>query len=74
MPHHGSKYQDGPFLQRTGARVSLVSVGAQNDYGHPAAGTLQVLRSMGSRVLRTDEVGAIALVDRSGALAFVTER
>lgn len=74
VPHHGSKYQDEPFLRRTHARLSLVSVGVRNDYGHPATGTLQLLRSMGSRVLRTDEVGAIAIVDRDGTLAFVTER
>ena len=73
VPHHGSRYQDPTFLQQVGAAVSLVSVGAGNDYGHPAADTLAVLRSAGSHVLRTDEVGGIALVTRDGRLSVVSE-
>jgi competence protein ComEC len=74
VPHHGSRYQDPTFLTAVGAGVALVSVGAGNDYGHPAADTVSVLRSGGSRVLRTDEVGSIALVTRNGRLSVVSER
>ena len=52
VPHHGSRYQDEPWLLSLGARVALVSVGADNDYGHPAAAL--PLEAAGARVLRTD--------------------
>ena len=38
MPHHGSRYQD--LAADFGARIAVVSVGADNDYGHPAEATL----------------------------------
>ncbi len=38
VPHHGSGDVDPGFLAAVGARVGLVSVGADNDYGHPAPG------------------------------------
>ena len=44
VPHHGSRYQDEDWLLSLGARVALVSVGADNDYGHPAAETLDAAR------------------------------
>jgi competence protein ComEC len=36
VPHHGSRYQDLPFLASLGARLAVISVGADNAYGHPA--------------------------------------
>ena len=41
--------------------MALVSVGANNDYGHPASSTLHALTRLGSRVLRTDEEGDVAI-------------
>ena len=35
VPHHGSRHQDLDFLLGLRARLALVSVGADNDYGHP---------------------------------------
>lgn len=61
VPHHGSAYQDEGFLTSTGARVALVSVGADNDYGHPADGTVADLEASGARVLRTDEDGDLVV-------------
>ena len=43
VPHHGSRYQDLAFLDSLGARIAVVSVGADNDYGHPAEATLDDL-------------------------------
>ena len=40
VPHHGSRYQDLPFLQSLHARLAVISVGADNDYGHPAPETV----------------------------------
>jgi competence protein ComEC len=72
VPHHGSRYQDLPFLQSLRARLALISVGAGNDYGHPAAETVAGLASTGERVLRTDLEGTIAVVERDGRLTAVT--
>ena len=49
VPHHGSRYQDPEFLAVAHARVALISVGAGNDYGHPAAQTVASLASSGDR-------------------------
>ena len=68
VPHHGSRYQDLPFLLGLGARVALVSVGEDNDYGHPAASTLEPLAASGAEVLRTDLDGDVAVAIRNGEL------
>ena len=36
VPHHGSRYRTSTGSSRCDAEVALVSVGADNDYGHPA--------------------------------------
>jgi len=72
VPHHGSRYQDPAFLAGLGARVALVSVGTGNDYGHPAAETLDLLDEAGARVLRTDRDGDLAVVLRDGRIGTLT--
>ena len=74
VPHHGSRYQDLPFLASLGARLAVISVGADNDYGHPAPETVAALAQTGARVLRTDIDGAVAVVERDGRLAAVSRR
>ena len=74
VPHHGSRYQDLPFLASLGARLAVVSVGADNDYGHPAPETVAALAKTGARVLRTDTDGAVAVVEHDGRLRAVSRR
>jgi len=74
VPHHGSARQERAFFAATGATVAVTSSGVDNDYGHPAAGTLQLARSLGMTVLRTDQHGTAAIVWRQGKLAAVTQR
>ena len=74
VPHHGSAHQDPGFLAATRARVAVASAGADNDYGHPAPRTTQLLTSLGMTVLRTDRQGSVAITERNGALAAVTQR
>jgi competence protein ComEC len=59
--HHGSKFQDESFTRALSPAISVISVGAGNSYGHPAPETIQSLTRLGSRVLRTDLDGAIAI-------------
>ena len=61
--HHGSRSGTSvPFVRALHPAVGLVSVGADNSYGHPAPVTIQTLRAAGIQVLRTDLDGAIAVV------------
>jgi competence protein ComEC len=55
-----------------GARFAVISVGADNDYGHPAPETVSALASTDARVLRTDRDGSIAVVEDGGRLTAVT--
>ena len=59
--HHGSRFQDESFTRALSPTISIISVGAGNSYGHPAPETIQSLTRLGSRVLRTDLDGAIAI-------------
>ena len=74
LAHHGSAFQDKGMLDAVGAGAVLVSVGAGNDYGHPNGAVLARLARRGARIMRTDQVGDIAIVTRAGALAMVGER
>ncbi|MFB9776828.1 ComEC/Rec2 family competence protein [Brevibacterium otitidis] len=72
-PHHGSGDIDEAFFHAARPRLGIVSVGADNTYGHP---TTRALAAFGaSPVLRTDECATIVIdVDRqvtSGCQSFV---
>jgi competence protein ComEC len=65
VSHHGSRYQDLAFMRALHPRISIISVGAGNTYGHPAVQTLEALARLGSEVLRTDIDGAVAVQVRN---------
>lgn len=62
VPHHGSAYSDPAFLQAVHAQLALVSVGRDNDYGHPSPLLIAELARLGVPVRRTDQDGDIAVV------------
>ncbi|MCW2508850.1 MAG: hypothetical protein JWP68_1998 [Modestobacter sp.] len=66
VPHHGSADADPEFLAASGAALALVSVGADNTYGHPADRLLDWLAADGMRTYRTDQDGDVAVVGRAG--------
>ncbi|MEW2352761.1 ComEC/Rec2 family competence protein [Spirillospora sp. NPDC029432] len=72
VPHHGARAQDPAFFAAARAAVSIVSAGRDNDYGHPAPATLDLLRRHGMRVHRTDQEGDVAVVRTRGGIAVVT--
>jgi competence protein ComEC len=72
VPHHGSRYQDLDFLTSLDAEVALVSVGADNDYGHPADVVLDALAADGSEVRRTDTDGDVLVVTDGDGVSTVT--
>ncbi|MBL8983929.1 MAG: MBL fold metallo-hydrolase, partial [Gemmatimonadetes bacterium] len=72
--HHGSHSSTSPaFLDAVSPRVALVSVGRDNDYGHPSPGVLQRLDAHGAHVLRTDDEGTIVLSTDGLSLEVRTE-
>ncbi len=73
VAHHGSADQEPALYQAIAARVALLSVGADNDYGHPRSETLDMLASLGATVLRTDQRGRILLGQHDGALQVWTD-
>jgi competence protein ComEC len=71
VSHHGSAYQEPDFLDAVAPRIALVSVGRDNDYGHPSPSVLARLAGRGARVVRTDVSGDIAVVLDRGRLSVV---
>jgi competence protein ComEC len=71
VAHHGSALQSPELLAMLRPRVALVSVGAENRYGHPDPGTLGLLSATGAVIRRTDLGGDLALVGPSERLGVV---
>lgn len=58
--HHGAASSTGlPLLQATHPEAVIISVGADNKYGHPAEDVLFRLELFGCQVFRTDLDGSI---------------
>lgn len=61
--HHGSKYSTSlSFLEEIKPKLAVISVGANNSYGHPAPEILQRLKDLGIKIRRTDIHGEIEIV------------
>ena len=70
IPHHGSATLRPDFMAAVGARLVLVGVGVDNDFGHPTAFALRLAEQSGAAlILRTDIGGDIAVTDVDGVLA-----
>jgi competence protein ComEC len=71
VPHHGSRSQSPLFFAAARSAISIISVGKENDYGHPSPSTLALLRHQGTRIHRTDQQGDIAITRTPTGLAVV---
>ena len=62
VPHHGSKTSTTALLlDAVKPELALLSVGAENRYGHPDDGVLARLSERGIPILRTDHRGRITI-------------
>ena len=62
VAHHGSDHSTPEeLLQVLQPKLSVISVGKRNRYGHPGKELMERLRGTGTRILRTDEGGAVTV-------------
>jgi len=62
VAHHGSDDAGlGGLLDRTRPQLAVISVGADNPFGHPTPATLATLDAHGVPFLRTDRDGTISI-------------
>ena len=76
VAHHGSADERLPeLLELVHPRIAVVSVGAGNDYGHPAPATMDALeRFPDLAVYRTDEDGQVVVESDGRKLSVLEER
>lgn len=59
-PHHGSKTSSSEaFLDTVNPQIVVISVGKDNDFGHPSPEVLERYAERGLTVFRTDEQGTV---------------
>jgi beta-lactamase superfamily II metal-dependent hydrolase len=50
------------FLSQISPSLAIISVGANNRYGHPAQTALDLLKSHNIKIFRTDKNGTVEIV------------
>jgi hypothetical protein len=72
--HHGSRTASGAsFISAVSPSISVIEVGANNDYGHPHAETLERLQKV-SKVYRTDMDGTITVTTDGSTYTVTTQK
>lgn len=76
MGHHGSRNATtASWATRLRPKVVVASLAAGNSYGHPHTEAVQLWQQAGSRILRTDRHGTVAIRGcRDGSFRLATER
>jgi competence protein ComEC len=75
VAHHGSEDAGLPaLLAEAQPELAVISVGEDNPYGHPTAGTLAALEQAGAMVLRTDTAGEITISSNDATWSVTTDR
>jgi competence protein ComEC len=75
VSHHGaSNGSSAEFLNVVKPKYSIISVGANNSYGHPTSGTLSRLKAIGSTIYRTDQKGTITVTSDGSNISFKTAK
>jgi competence protein ComEC len=74
VAHHGSGNLDEDLMEVVRSPVAVISVGKDNDYGHPSPKALDVLHRNGYAVYRTDQRGDVAVVANGGQVGVTWRR
>ena len=65
--HHGSRTSTSDvFVKAVTPAPAIISVGAENNYGHPTSDVINTLTKNAATPLRTDEEGTIIFVSNGG--------
>ena len=65
VPHHGSAEPAvAEFIDAVSPSLAVISVGAENTFGHPTDEMLRELERVGANVMRTDRDGAVTVTVR----------
>jgi len=73
--HHGSKYSSMiEFLEKIKPKFAIISVGADNKFGHPSLRAIKNLETVGAKILRTDEKGDIIFTSDGQQLKIKTQK
>jgi competence protein ComEC len=74
LGHHGSNSSTSEeFLDRVSPEYAVISVGTDNDYGHPTKATMDKLKKRNIPVYRTDENGTIVITSDGDSITFNTK-
>lgn len=61
--HHGGRSSTTKdFLRKVAPKYAIISVGKDNDYGHPHRETIERLKASGADIYSTDEQGTIVAI------------
>ena len=72
--HHGSPTSSSEaFLEAVAPSIAVISVGENNDYGHPGANVLARLEALGTAIYRTDTQGEIIITSDGQTLTVTTD-
>ena len=70
--HHGSTSSTtNAFLKAASPKYAVISVGLNNDYGHPTQVTLNKLANARVHVYRTDQEGTVVATTEGDSLTFI---
>ena len=73
VPHHGSKTSSGKsFIEKVNPQISVISVGADNRYGHPHPNVLERLKE--TAIYRTDQNGDIEILTDGFSFRIIKEK
>ena len=73
--HHGSDTSSGqPWLDAVDPQYAVISVGQDNDYGHPHDEVMERLEALNIPIYRTDTMGTVVCTSDGENIAFYTEK
>ena len=73
VPHHGSRTStDEKFLERVNPQIAVISLGKDNEYGHPHKSTLKYLDKFGVTTYRTDKDATVIVTSDGNDISVET--